>query len=216
VTFDERQQFLLLRESFADDTLLADLTASFDLSESLALTSITSYINRDIVVSRDASALTGSVSVDLGYPNAGVLPSLEPGRYDGPRDVHQEVRLSTDSDGMFNFVVGAFYADTSRFYRQRLPTPGYDVVTDECSVPAPRSRCATASRRTRLQCRPALRHPAVRGVRRGDVRHHAEFRLTAGGRYYDSRKTREFISGGLFSNGDNRHDETSSNGFSPR
>ena len=33
VTFDEREQYLLLRESFADDTLLADLNVSVDLGD---------------------------------------------------------------------------------------------------------------------------------------------------------------------------------------
>jgi iron complex outermembrane receptor protein len=73
--FDEREQYLLLREKFRDKTRLADLTASADLGP-VELTSITSYIDRDILVSRDASALTGSVSVDLGFPAAAVnLPS---------------------------------------------------------------------------------------------------------------------------------------------
>ena len=31
VTFDEREQYLLLKEKFKDDTLLADLTASYRL-----------------------------------------------------------------------------------------------------------------------------------------------------------------------------------------
>ena len=217
VTFDERQQFLLLRESFADDTLLADLTASFDLSESLALTSITSYINRDIVVSRDASALTGSVSVDLGYPNAGVLL---PSNLVDTTDLEtftQEVRLSTDSDGMFNFVVGAFYADTSRFYRQRLPTPGYDVVTDAVlgagtSVAVRNGFGPDSPYNADLPY--DIEQFAVFGEGTFDIT--PEFRATAGGRYYDFSEARDFISGGLFSNGDNRHDETSSNGFSPR
>jgi outer membrane receptor protein involved in Fe transport len=39
---------------------------------------------------------------------------------------------------------------------------------------------------------------------------------TAGGRYYDFSETRQFKSGGLFANGDNRTDKTSSNGFTPR
>src|SRR5688572_2869653 len=72
VTFDERQQFLLLDEKFEDDTLLADLTVSIGLG-GVELTSVTSYIDRSLLVSRDASALTGSVSVDLGFPAAGVL-----------------------------------------------------------------------------------------------------------------------------------------------
>ena len=61
--FDERQQFLLLDEKFEDQIFLADLTASVGFG-AVELTSVTSYINRDILVSRDASALTGSVSVD--------------------------------------------------------------------------------------------------------------------------------------------------------
>ena len=40
--------------------------------------------------------------------------------------------------------------------------------------------------------------------------------VTAGGRYYDFKESRRFKSGGLFSNGDNRTDKTSSNGFTPR
>ena len=44
-----------------------------------------------------------------------------------------------------------------------------------------------------------------------------QFKLTGGGRYYDFKETRDFISGGVFSNGDTRiGDKTKSNGFSPR
>ena len=64
----EREQFLQLREAFSDETFLADLVVSIGLGGA-ELTSVTSYIDRDILVSRDASALTGSVSVDLGYPD---------------------------------------------------------------------------------------------------------------------------------------------------
>ena len=53
VTFDEREQYLLLREKFKDNTLIADLTASYDFGGA-ELTSISTYINRDILVSRDA------------------------------------------------------------------------------------------------------------------------------------------------------------------
>ena len=59
-------------KAFPDDTLLADFTVQVDLTDEL-LTSISTYIDREIVVSRDASALTGSVSVDLGFPAAAVL-----------------------------------------------------------------------------------------------------------------------------------------------
>ena len=71
VHFSDRQQYLLLDEGFSDDIVLVDLTANYEFDTS-TLTSVTSLIERDILVSRDASALTGSVTVDLGYPVAAV------------------------------------------------------------------------------------------------------------------------------------------------
>jgi len=62
----------LLEEAFEDETFIADLTLRIGLGN-VELTSVTSYINRDILVSRDASSLSGSVSVDLGFPDAAVL-----------------------------------------------------------------------------------------------------------------------------------------------
>ena len=42
----------------------------------------------------------------------------------------QELRLASDRRGPFQWVVGGFYSDIDRIYRQRLPTPGYDAFTD--------------------------------------------------------------------------------------
>ena len=197
--------------------MLADFTVQVDLTDELTLTSISTYIDREIVVSRDASALTGSVSVDLGFPAAAVLL---PSNLIDTTDLStfaQEVRLSTDTEGPFNFVAGIFYANTDRFYRQRLPTPGYDAATDAASAPGRRPRWRTAlPPGFALQCGPALRHPADRGVRRGDLRH-----LRPADRHRRRPLVRllrgtALLSGSLFSNGDDRTDETSSNGFSPR
>src|SRR5206468_5773246 len=44
----------------------------------------------------------------------------------------------------------------------------------------------------------------------------SQFKLTAGGRWYDFREERRFHSGGIFSGLDDRTDKTKSNGFSPR
>ena len=41
-----------------------------------------------------------------------------------------------------------------------------------------------------------------------------QFKLTAGARYYDFKETRDFISGGIFANGDRRiGDKTKSSGI---
>src|SRR3546814_9395010 len=54
-TFDEREQFLLLREAFEDETFIADLVAEARLG-GVKLTSVTSYTDRQIRVRRAASA----------------------------------------------------------------------------------------------------------------------------------------------------------------
>ena len=43
-----------------------------------------------------------------------------------------------------------------------------------------------------------------------------QFKLTGGGRIYTFKEKRQFHSGGIFSNNDNRTDKTKSSGFSPR
>ncbi|MCI0433065.1 MAG: TonB-dependent receptor plug domain-containing protein, partial [Gemmatimonadetes bacterium] len=60
VDIGEREQYRQLQEQFADEFFLADLTAEFDLG-GVVLTSVSSYTDRDILVVRDATQLTGSV-----------------------------------------------------------------------------------------------------------------------------------------------------------
>ncbi len=215
VTFGEREQFLLRGESFTDETLLADLTASFDLG-SVILSSVTSYIDRDILVSRDASALTGSVSVDLGFPAAGILLPSNLRDATALEQFTQEARLSSDSDGAFQWLVGVFYSQVDRLYTQRLPTPGYDAFTDArlgagTSVAVANGFPLNSPYNATLPY--DIQQTAVFGEASYDF---GRLTVTAGGRFYDFTEERQFKSGGLFANGDNRTDETSSNGFTPR
>ena len=239
--FDDREQFLLLREAFKDDTLLADLTGSIAFG-GVELTSVTSYIDREILVSRDASALTHSVSVDLGFPiEATELPSNLRDTTD-LKQWTQEVRLASINDSPFQWLVGAFYSDVERLYAQRLPTPGYDVFINQffaglCAADDPLTTddesegCADPATLTPVTSADInngfpldspynadlpydIKQMAVFGEASYDF---GQFKVTAGGRYYDFEEKRDFISGGLFSNGDTRTgDKTSSNGFSPR
>jgi outer membrane receptor protein involved in Fe transport len=216
VTFREREQFLLLDEKFADDTLIADLTASADLG-AVELTSVTTYINRDILVSRDASALTGSVSVDLGFPTAGVLL---PSNLVDVTDLEtwtQEVRASSTGDGPFQWLVGAFYSDVNRVYAQRLPTPGYDAFTDArfgAGTSAAVANGFPLDSPYNADLPYDIKQKALFGEASYDITE--ALTATAGLRYYDFKEVRGFKSGGLFSNGDNQTDETKSDGLSPR
>jgi iron complex outermembrane receptor protein len=217
VTFDEREQFLLLRERFEDNTLLADLTASIDVTDNIRITSISTYMNRDILVSRDASALTGSVSVDLLFPPAAVLLPSNLVDTTDLTTFAQELRLGASLEGVYDLVLGVFYSDTSRDYSQRLPTPGYDAFTD--AVLGAGTAAATANGfPANSPYNADLPYDITQKAIFGEATFNVTQRLdvTVGGRYYDFSERREFNSGGLFSNQDNNIDETSSSGFSPR
>ena len=217
VEFDEREQFLLLDEGFDDEFLLLDLTASagFDFFD---LTSVTSYTDREVLVSRDASALSGSVSVDLGFPDEAVLL---PSNLRDTTDVEQftqEVRISSNTEGTFDWLVGAFYSDTDRVYTQRLPTPGYDAFTD--AVLGEGTAAAVANGfPADSPFNSDLPYNIEQIAFFGEATWYATDRLslTAGGRYYDFDEVRTITTGGLFAAGDTGVvDETSSSGFNPR
>ncbi len=214
-----RTQYLLLREEFEDNTMLADLTASFAFG-ALELTSISSYIDRDILVSRDASALTGSVAVSP-LIGAGVDPDIVrlPSNLVDTTDLKQftqEIRLASTGAGPLQWVVGGFYTDIKRDYSQRLPTPGYDAFI-EAALPGATAATANgfpADSPYNADLPYDINQKAVFGEATYDF---GQFKLTAGGRYYDFKETRDFISGGVFSAVDTRiGDKTKSNGFSPR
>jgi iron complex outermembrane receptor protein len=215
ITLGEREQYLLLDESFGDKTFLGDLTASFGFN-GLKLTSVTSYIDRKIAVNRDASALTGSVSVDLGFPAAAVtLPSKLVDTTD-LEQFTQEARLGSDGDGPFQWLVGAFYSKVDRVYNQRLPTPGYDAYTDATLGTGTSAAVANgfpANSPYNASLPYKIKQKAVFGEASYEIQ---KLTITAGGRYYDFSENRRFTSGGLFANGDDQVDKTSSDGFTPR
>ena len=241
----KRTQYLKLREEFEDETLIADLTASYAFS-GVELTSITSYINRDILVSRDASALTGSVGLSFTGLPAGPSGNIDPevaqlnSNLRDTTDLKmwtQELRLASTGDGPFQWLVGGFYSDVDRKYAQRLPTPGYD---DPYSQQAVEGLCLAGAV---VFCSGGVIGGAPITVEQAyngfgpdspynadlpyDIKQKAvfgeasydwgQFKLTAGARYYDFEETRDFVSGGVFSNVDTRIGEkTDSNGISPR
>jgi iron complex outermembrane receptor protein len=136
VTLREREQYRQLEEQFDEEFFLGDLTMEFDLGPTV-LTSVSSVTNRNLLVSRDATQLTGSVTFDIF---GGTATSEQVRLNSNLRDntevevFTQELRLASDYDGRFQWVVGGFYSDIQRDYSQRLPTPGYDALL---GVPGP-------------------------------------------------------------------------------
>ncbi len=221
----ERTQYLNLREEFRDKTLLADLTLDWSLTDALNFTSVTSYIDRDILVSRDASALTGSVYVSF----AGAAPAAAGGARlnsnlrdtTGLKQITQEVRFASTGEGAFQWVLGGFYSNVKRTYAQRLPTPGSDAF-GQLFLNAAAGGLPIAATRNGFPADSPYNADLPYDIEQFAVFGEASykfggFKITAGGRYYDFNETRDFISGGIFANGDRRlADKTTSNGFSPR
>ena len=215
ITFDEREQFLLLDESFDDEFFLTDLTANVGFG-GVVLTSVTSYVDRDILVSRDASALTGSVSVDLGFPTAAVLLPSNLVDTTALEQFTQELRLASTGEGPFQWLVGVFYSDVERVYMQRLPTPGYDAATD-ATLGAGTSAAVANGFGPDSPYNADLPYDIEQKAVFGEASYElGRLTVTAGARYYDFKEVRSFTSGGLFANADERTDETSSDGITPR
>lgn len=217
VQLGEREQHLLLDEEFSDETLLADVVveAGFD---AFALTLVGGYMEREILVSRDASALTGSVSVDVGMAEAGVLL---PSNLRDTTDLEQttfEARLSSTTDSPWQWLVGAFFSDTKREYAQRLPTPGYAAALD-ATLGAGTSASVANGYDLDSPYNADLPYDIEQTAFFGEVSYDVTdiLNLTVGGRYYDFDESRTITQGGFFSSlFDGVIDNTSSDGFTPR
>jgi iron complex outermembrane recepter protein len=217
IQLGEREQYLLLREGFEDKTTLGDVVVdgSFDAFD---MTFVGSLMNRDILVSRDASALTGSVSVDLGFPDAAVLL---PSNLRDTTDLQQstyELRFASNTDSRLQWLVGAFYADMQRDYAQRLPTPGYAAFVDAALGAGTSAAVANGFPNLDSPYNSDLPYDIKQTAVFGEVTYDVTdaVHLTAGGRWYKFDESRRFLSGGLFANSDDQTDKTSSDGFTPR
>ncbi|WP_426165056.1 TonB-dependent receptor [Sandarakinorhabdus sp. DWP1-3-1] len=217
VTFKERQQYLLLNEQFRDKTLIVDGTIEVDL-DGVNVTSVSSYTDRDILVSRDASSLTGSVSLDLGFPAAAVTLPSNLRDTTKVKSFTQELRLGSTGNGNFQWVVGAFYANTDRDYDQRLPTPGYDAFTD-ATLGAGTSAAVSNGFEVDSPFNSVLPYTLeqISGFGEASYRFFDKLTITAGLRYYAYQEQRTITSGGLFANGDSgTRNKTTSTGINPR
>ncbi|GAA4716321.1 TonB-dependent receptor [Sphingomonas lutea] len=236
-TLDEREQYLQFREKFRDKTWLADLVASYDFGP-VELTSVSSYLNRDILVSRDASALTDSIFVS--FNGLGVSPAaidLDSELLDTTKlkQFTQELRLASTGNGPFQWVVGGFLTNIKRDYSQTLPTPGVEgtfsqqAINGLCIIAGDPTFCQSPGvPKTEAQVSQGfaanspynaelpydIRQRAIFGEGSYDF---GQFKITAGGRYYSFKEERDFISGGFFSGlVVSLGDRAKSNGFSPR
>ncbi len=208
VDVGERGQVTQLEEGLIDDFGMADLKLEFGFGE-IGLTSVSTYIDRKVKVERDASQLTGSVTVDVGG-------TAEQARLNSPliddtdlQVFSQELRLGSIGEGSFQWLVGAFYQEADRDYSQTLPTPGYDQIL-------PRGQGAPVDTPYYSRLTYDFSQFAVFGE--ATWRFNANWALTGGLRYYDFEEDRIITIAGAFADAPH-FDElgtTSSDGVSPR
>jgi len=236
ITLKDRQQYTQLTEKFQDEFLLGDLTIEVGLGNH-ALTSITSYTDRDILVIRDASQLTGSVTYDLGAArpatSAEVRTSSPLNDATTVKVFTQEVRVASDYDGRWQWVAGAFYSDIERKYGQRLPTPGYDQIMREIYAPYVDPEDGPVCPPSDLGCLDSVRLGAPEpdmpfysnipyDFKQFAVFAEVNFDITEkasaalGGRYYDFEEDRVLTFGGVFSDPSAGPGSAKSDGFLPR
>ena len=213
----DREQYLLLNEQFDDETTLADLklSASFD---GFDLTWVSSLLWRELLASRDASALTGSVTVDLGFPSEHVAT---PSNLRDTTELDQlthEIHLMSANETRLQWLLGVFYSDLQRHYAQCLPTPGYDAVVDAVFGPGTSADSMSGYMLRDSPYNSDLPYDISQIAVFGEATFALTQRLalTFGGRWYDWEEERTFRSGGLFSNSDFHMDSTHASGFSPR
>src|SRR5262249_49381375 len=133
VNIGSLQQFTQQHEGLTDDFTLTDLKVDYDAGP-VTLTSITSYTHRNVLVLRDATQLTGSVTFDVFGP-ASSPPYLAGVRTNSPlfdrthlNVLSQEVRVASNGKQMIDWLAGGFFQRVGRRYGQDLPTQGYDAL----------------------------------------------------------------------------------------
>ncbi|MGH8286475.1 MAG: TonB-dependent receptor [Steroidobacteraceae bacterium] len=210
----ERGQVIQLEEGLEDDFTLADLKIEFDFGGA-TLTSVSSYTDREVLVLRDASQLTGSVTWDIGGTAAEVRLNSPLFDLTELQAVSQELRVSSNGEGAFQWLIGAFYQDVDREYGQNLPTPGYDAITRRLFNTDSAANGAPPDTPFFSDLTYDFQQFAVFGE--GTYRFSEQWSLTAGARFYDFEEDRLLTFAGFFAVPQvNVPGATSSDGVSPR
>ena len=196
VNLGERELFTQIGEPFTDDFLLADLTVGYDFGTA-ALTAVSSLVSRDVLVVRDAGALTASITGgSLGLPE-------EVYTLDAPLDDEttsevrtQEIRLAGGRDG-FRWLIGGFFSSSTRDYGQSLIVSGFEALSgiETLGLRAVRDELFYSDLSYDLS------QTAIFGE--ATVSPHERLELTGGLRYYNFQEERQQVFDGIFGNDDN-------------
>lgn len=214
IDLGEREQYTQLEEKFEDEFLLADLTASID-TRHFTITSVTSWTERDVLVLRDATALTASITGGSASESEAIYTLNAPLSDTTEVEVAtQELRFSSNGDGPLQWVTGVFYSEIDRHYAQSLFVGGYEASGGTAFAPTAGPRARTDE--LYFSDIPyELTQLAVFGELSYDVTD--KLNLTLGARWFDYEEERVLTFDGSFAvRTIDQKGETDSDGVSPR
>ena len=210
VNLGERQLFTQFEEDTTDDFLLADLKIEYAFGDK-TFTSITSVTDRDVTVLRDAGALTASIT-------GGTIPfGPEVYTLDAPLDdsstistLTQEFRLAGGNDRL-DWLVGVFYSDIDRDYRQNLLVSGFEDLT---GIGTAGMFIANKDELFKSDLRYKFEQTALFGEFTYQV--NERFDITGGLRFYDFEEERTQVFDGIFADPGPSAGSTTADGIAPR
>lgn len=215
VNLGDREQFTQIEEPFTDEFLLLDVNATYDFGAA-KLTSITSYIDRDVLVVRDATALTASITGgSIGLPARAYTIDAPLDDATQVKSITQELRVFGSTDSL-DWLLGLFYTDIQRDYGQSLLVDGFQAAS---GIPTQGLRAPKD-----VLFYSDLSYDFRQYAIFGEATYHVSdrFDLSAGLRGYDFKEDRTQIFDGIFGNDNNgtslvsQPGSTDANGFAPR
>jgi iron complex outermembrane receptor protein len=210
VDLGDREQFIQLEEPFTDEFMLADLNIKYNFGKT-ALTSITSYTDRDILVVRDATALTASITGgSIGLPQNVYTLNAPLDDATKAKLWTQEFRLAGEGDRL-QWLTGVFYSTMDRDYGQGLLVSGFESLT---GIPTTGHFGAARDVLYFSDLSYDMDQLAVFGEATWAVNDRLD--LTGGLRYYDFQEDRTQTFDGIFADPGSSSGETSATGFAPR
>src|SRR5215471_15855885 len=192
VHLGEHQIFTQIDEPFTDKFYLGDLNIKYQLGGGMTLTSVTSYTHRDILVVRDAGALTSSITGgSIGLPESVYTLNAPLDDATKAQGWTEEIRVNGGNDKL-KWVGGGFYADLRREYGQNLLVAGFEEMTGipTKGVFAPKDVLFFSALNY------DLRQWALFGE--GTYSFSPQFNFTAGLRYYNYKEDKAQVFDGLF------------------
>jgi outer membrane receptor protein involved in Fe transport len=195
-----------------DENLLGELSVTYDFG-SVSLTGVTGYLDKDQEFDIDVSTFLTFLGLPITTPHT--FPNFA-----SATAVSQEIRLQSDADTRFSWLVGAFYSQRDRVIYQYIDAPGASDafayppgpgigLGPDFGVPDVRDRLALtdfASQRDEY---------AIFGQFSYDLTDRLE--VAVGGRYFDSTQDSQLFGAGIFNGGVLGPDDrtTSETGFNP-